>query len=341
MVGDPHGERVAGSPRLVLGEELGDVADLGREGRRAVGPGRLVGQQMRVVLHARAAAGDVDGDRLEALVGRDRRLGERLGLLLLAGVELERAAAARLPRRVDLPALRAQDPHRGRVHVAEEDALDAALHERDAAARRTRGRGHLGEAGDRRAPLHRRGQLQQGAQLGHAIEVRAEPLADAQALLEREHRDHRPQPGGVGEQREDRLAVEPLVPRARRVALHLRARLEDELVVLDAGRAGGDARHAAEAAVEVRAHLRRGLAALLVADAHEHDAPARRVHLVLEDRVARARGQAEPAVDAVRDQVGIGRAVLVPRPRGGARHLVRFLPRRCPGGRSARDRSAP
>src|ERR687892_188649 len=40
--------------------------------------------------------------------------------------------------------------------------------------------------------------------------------------------------------------------RAVEVALDLRARVVDELVVADAGRARRDARHAAEAAVEVR-----------------------------------------------------------------------------------------
>ena len=50
-------------------------------------------------------------------------------------VQLQRAAAARLPGRVHLPALGRQHPHRGRVDVAEEHPLQAALHERDPAAR--------------------------------------------------------------------------------------------------------------------------------------------------------------------------------------------------------------
>ena len=88
--------------------------------------------------------------------------------------------------------------------------------------------------------------------------------------------------------------------------------LLDQLVVLDARRAGGHAGHAAEAAVEVDAQLVRRLRAGLVADPHQHDPAARRVHLVLEDRVARARRQAEAAVDAVGDQVGVGRTLRVP-----------------------------
>src|SRR5262249_48956367 len=90
-----------------------------------------------------------------------------------------------------------------------------------------------------------------------------------------------------------------------------RARLLDQPVVLDAGRARGHARHAAEALVDVRDHLGRDLGALLVADAHQHDPPARRVRLVLEDRVAGACGQVEAVVHVVADQVQLGWALGV------------------------------
>src|SRR3954471_2048607 len=121
----------------------------------------------------------------------------------------------------------------------------------------------------------------------------------------------------MGEQREDRLAVGPLAPRPGVRALELRPRALDQLVVLHAGRTGGHAGHAAQAAVEVRDHLGRDLLALLVADPHQQDAPARRVHLVLEDGVARARGQAEAAVHAVADQVQRRWMDLIP----GSRHI--------------------
>src|SRR5262249_32227788 len=100
------------------------------------------------------------------------------------------------------------------------------------------------------------------------------------------------------------------------VALDLRARLLDQPVVLHAGRARGHARHAAEALVDVRDHLGRDLRALLVADAHQHDPPARRAPLVLEHRVAGAPRQAEAAVHAVADQVQLGWALGIP----GDRH---------------------
>ena len=55
-------ERVARRPRRVLGEQLVHVAHLGRERPRALRPLRVVGEQVAVVLHRRAAAGDVDRD---------------------------------------------------------------------------------------------------------------------------------------------------------------------------------------------------------------------------------------------------------------------------------------
>ena len=121
----------------------------------------------------------------------------------------------------------------------------------------------------------------------------------------------------MGEELEDRPPPGALGQRPVAVALDLRPRLLDQLVVLDARRAGGHARHAAQAAVEVRRHLRRDLRARLVPDAHQHDPPARRVGLVVEDDVARAGRQAEAAVHAVADQLRVRRAMVVPGAAGG------------------------
>ena len=59
--------------------------------------------------------------------------------------------------------------------------------------------------------------------------------------------------------------------------------------------------------------------------AHQQDPPARRVHLVLEDRVGRARRQAEAAVHAVLDQVRVGRR------RGGVPGSAHIPPTKAPG----------
>ena len=73
-----------------------------------------------------------------------------------------------------------------------------------------------------------------------------------------------------------------------------------------------------EAAVEVGDHGVRERGRVLVL-AHEDDAPARRVHLLVPELVRRARGQAEPAVDAVVDQVGCGASDAAPRRGRGCR----------------------
>ena len=51
VVGDAQRERMARRLRLVLGEQLGDVVDAGRERGGALGPLGVVGEQVRVVLH--------------------------------------------------------------------------------------------------------------------------------------------------------------------------------------------------------------------------------------------------------------------------------------------------
>jgi hypothetical protein len=77
----------------------------------------------------------------------------------------------------------------------------------------------------------------------------------------------------------------------------------DELVVAHARGAGRDARVAPHAAVDERGcllDLERALEHLL----HQEDPAAGRVHLLAEDDVGGARGQAEAAVDALLDGRG-------------------------------------
>ena len=126
--------------------------------------------------------------------------------------------------------------------------------------------------------------------------------------------------------------------RARAVALDLRARVLDQLVVLHArtGRRSrrpcsrGSGRGAGRCVVEQLALLERLL--------HQHDAPARRVHLLAPEHVGRAGGQAEAAVHAVVDQLGLGRADVVER---GGRCPIRSPPRSVRGCTRRPGRSAP
>ena len=258
---------------------------------------------MDPVLHRRAAAGGVDDDRVDAglLERLDERPPEPLRLGLTSVVRRQRAAAALRPRRHDVEPLRAQHPGRGGVDTGEELALHAAEEQADDAATGAAGRGPLGHrlAGlqRRRQPLHRRERRRDPVEGARPAQQSRQPGP----LVEPQRSPRRPQPLRVGEQREDALA-EGLVGAGPLVAaLHLRAGVLDDPVVLHARRAGGHAGHAAEAGVDVL-HQRVGHRRALEALVHQVDPAARRVHLLAPQHVGRTAGQAEPAVDALGDQ---------------------------------------
>ena len=50
-------------------------------------------------------------------------------------------------------------------------------------------------------------------------------------------------------------------------------------------------------------------------EVHEQDATARGIHLLAPEQIGRARGEAEPAMDAIRDQRRIGSVVIIERAR--------------------------
>src|SRR5215210_2233928 len=129
------------------------------------------------------------------------------------------------------------------------------------------------------------------------------------AALTGEKKTRCTQPVRVGEELEDHLAESLVVSPALVAALDLLARGLDELVVLHPRRTGRDAGHAPEAEVPVANHLvvHRLLVEALV---HQVDAPARRVHLLSEEHVRRARRQAEATVHAL-VYVGLLRRMVV------------------------------
>ena len=134
------------------------------------------------------------------------------------------------------------------------------------------------------------------------------------------------------------------------------AERRQQIAIGHAGRAGGRAGQAAEAAVDVRLHVVERQRAFEHA-LHQHDAAARRVHLLAELAVGRARRQAEAAVHAGRHGVRHVRAgrperlgvdvvlhsAAQPRkvPRGSMRAAARGRGRRRRDGRRASDRPAP
>ena len=203
VVGHLHGQRVALGARRLGREHLGHVADLLGEGQRAA-----VADQVAVLLHGRAAAGGVGHDEVVVVEGVDGLLGELAGLVVVALVVLQGAAAARGGGRVHLPALGREHAGGGGVDVAEEPALHAALEQGDAAARGARGRGHGRGRLARPARVQARRELAQRAHERH-LAARGQPDG-AGAAPEAGQRHERPQPLGVGEERVDAAAQQPL-----------------------------------------------------------------------------------------------------------------------------------
>ena len=343
--------RIGSGCRGATGPSSTSSSDRSRTRRRErlgpLGVRRVVAEQVAVLLHGRAAAGRVDHHLVDpgGVEGLDGRPGERLGLGLAAGVQAEGAAAALGGRGDDLAAVGGQDPGGGRVDLGEEHPLDAAGEHPDPPPARPGGRGDLGDllqaAQGGQEPLHGRQPPSQPVQQPGPPGQDAEP----RALVEAERAPQDPQPPRVGEQPEDQGPEGAVAPGARVAALDLLAGGLDQLAVLDPGRAGGDTGHAAQALVEVADHLVvQGLA--LAPDLHQVDPPPGRVHLLAPEHVGRAGGQAEAAVDAVVDQLLLGRVVVVE----GGQHAgpglgvvghLRSLPRTGPGSSGARGRSAP
>src|SRR5262249_49877943 len=150
---------------------------------------------------------------------------------VVARVHLERTAAARQARRVNVEALGAQHLGGGHVHVVEEDTLHAALEQADAAALLAARRRELPEA------LLRPAQRRLGRERGERAQARERAAAargfrHPQLARRRQQRRERAQPARVREELEQHVAVEAVAERTAVVALHLRARVLDQLVVL-------------------------------------------------------------------------------------------------------------
>ena len=209
---------------------------------------------------------------------------------------VQRAAAALRARHVHVVPVRREHARGRGVDVAEDDALHAAGHQRDA------------------RPVARAGARAATPALRHGGATAASG-ANGAGRRQPPERERGAQPAAVREDLEDQPAQQALAGRAAVVLLDVRARRLDQAVVLDARRARGHARHAAEAAVEV---LDDGVGQRHRAvdeAAHQVDAAARRVHLLVPERVGRARRQAEAAVDAVGDQLGLHDASVAQRRR--------------------------
>jgi len=106
--------------------DLADVADPRRKSLRAIGPKRVAGEDVPVVLQMRAAPGGVDHDRrLAAGKGIDVVAGELARTVPVAGVRVQGAAAGLLLGDAHHMSVPLEETHGGAFGVAEPLAHDA------------------------------------------------------------------------------------------------------------------------------------------------------------------------------------------------------------------------
>jgi hypothetical protein len=253
-----------------------DVVDPAGERGCFVGP-----EQPAVVLERGAAAGGIDQDRRIAREGVEDPTGERGGVAVESGVDMQRAAAGG-PARVgqcDADAGRGEDSEDGRVHVALPGVHDASGEEPRVVTGAAQRWGVERQRGERDAPGHEMGALGDGEA---AREAEEESVVAESAVGEPLP------PGDVGRLGGERLAC-PLheVPEGHR------------------GRAGHFARSALDAFVHVPGELTAQVGLAGLDGAHGGDAAPRRGRFVAGDPVGRAVRQAQAAGDAGDELLGV------------------------------------
>ena len=161
VIRDAQRERMPRRPRRA---ELGRRSPLTSRTRaanaaRAIGPGRIVREQVAVLLHRRSAAGGVDGDPFDARALEDLDGAPREGARLVqpAGMERQRAAASLLGRRDDVAAFGGQHVDGRGVDVRKHEALHAAGQQADRQPPGAGGGRPLGSAGERATRQRHRG----------------------------------------------------------------------------------------------------------------------------------------------------------------------------------------
>ena len=287
-----------------LADELQDVAGE-RGGIHRI---RVADEPMAIGLQGRAAAGgrrDDGGERPGPRPRRDVGGGETTCLPCAAQMFRERSAAALAvgqhnlePGPRDQPDRRPADRRRhGGLHTAPQQGDPAAAHA-------LRGIGRLGLGGGRGLRDEAQ-QRRQRVQL-ERLESRAKGTHDPPK------RQRPVQVAGSGQDMGDRPPQEPLEQGPPVVFLYVGAAVVDQLGVVDAGRAGGDAGQARQAAVDVGHRLLRRGAARLQHGLDQLDPAPRTVTLIAQQDIGRTGRRAKTAMHALADlrmaggDVGIG-----------------------------------
>src|SRR5258707_15848005 len=127
---------MAGSARLELSQEFGDVPTLRRKRFRTLGILRVIAQKVAILFHIRAATCGIDDHRIYlSFFERVNGLTRELHRLLLFSSMHQQGAAARLRLRSHyLASLRSEHARRGRIDLWEKHTLHATEQQSNAAS---------------------------------------------------------------------------------------------------------------------------------------------------------------------------------------------------------------
>src|SRR5579872_86380 len=272
------------------GNELVDVADARRESHRFLAIREVAREELAVAFHRGATAGGVDDDCVarQLLEAVDQRTREAFGFFFTAGVERERAAATLTHGDVDLATFGGKDAQRCRVHVREKDALHATGDESDVhalVALRVDVRGEFLARRRRRSEIRKlRKPRRQEIQNSRTSNERLQSASNIQLQRDAKNREAR----RIRENRKHEVAKELVEKRTLRLRFDLRTRRFDQQIVTNARWTSGDAGHAAETAIEVRAYGLGKRNRVFLDAFHQVDPSARRIHLDAPRTVRRA-----------------------------------------------------
>ena len=210
--------------------------------------------------------------------------------VLVPQVVRECTATAGATRHHHFAAVAGEHAHRRLVDLRRQHALHATREQRHPLAPLALGRDDLWPL-DPARPVRR---------------TARKPEQGAEPSTEERRQQRRPPCGEEREARQTRAGQHSAKQGANRTldersfpgALDVAARMVDQVHVVDPRRAGRHAGEAGEAAVDVAGDRGVGRRVLLQHVLDQVDAPARAVPLVAKDRVSRAGGEAETAMDA-------------------------------------------
>src|SRR5487761_2266811 len=291
--------RIQLATRQRLAQQLGDVAYPRGKRLGALSPGRILMEDLAILLQRRATACGVidDSDRAARLERLDIAHGKHTRAIHLASMDGERAAALLRSGRHHLETIGAEDANRGAIRSREDRPHHTTREERDSPTRWHIGQRRIHFVRWRIVPPRHIGRQRLRRAQAERIERATAPREQPQPrpLIQPQHAPRPTEASLVGEETiEEHCAQRPLPSRTRARPLDLCARRLDELAIAHASGTHRLTRPAIQALI----HLldKRGVSQAHGAIGHrlnQPDAPTRRRGLAPRLHIGGTGGQAK------------------------------------------------